>query len=201
MRAPPSGCCSSLGRQGALPRARPRLPGAVPARGRARIAMAAAAAAAAGAAATAGGGGGERSSTRDRLLAALEDLELLARYRARPPVGPEWRRGSGGGVRAPGAGRARSLRRWRREEREPLKGGMRGARPGCTAGPARAHVLLLSRRSQAGSRGRGAGAAAGARPGPAHPSRRSSQGKASLRLPFAETRSASFFSHLPFSLG
>uniref|UniRef100_A0ACB8GES3 Mediator of RNA polymerase II transcription subunit 4 n=1 Tax=Sphaerodactylus townsendi TaxID=933632 RepID=A0ACB8GES3_9SAUR len=31
------------------------------------------------AAATSGGGGGERSSTRDRLLAALEDLELLAR--------------------------------------------------------------------------------------------------------------------------
>ncbi|RMC07137.1 hypothetical protein DUI87_16593 [Hirundo rustica rustica] len=39
----------------------------------------AAAAAGAGAGATAGGGGGERSSTRERLLAALEDLELLAR--------------------------------------------------------------------------------------------------------------------------
>ncbi|XP_014115842.1 mediator of RNA polymerase II transcription subunit 4 [Parus major] len=37
------------------------------------------AAAAAGAGAGATGGGGERSSTRDRLLAALEDLELLAR--------------------------------------------------------------------------------------------------------------------------
>ncbi|XP_051637088.1 mediator of RNA polymerase II transcription subunit 4 [Manacus candei] len=44
--------------------------GAGAARVRAQSAMAAAAA---------GGGGGERSSTRDRLLAALEDLELLAR--------------------------------------------------------------------------------------------------------------------------
>ncbi|XP_064501792.1 mediator of RNA polymerase II transcription subunit 4 [Pseudopipra pipra] len=45
--------------------------GAGAARVRAQSAMAAAA--------VAGGGGGERSSTRDRLLAALEDLELLAR--------------------------------------------------------------------------------------------------------------------------
>lgn len=32
--------------------------------------------------------GGERSSTRDRLLAALEDLELLARYWSGAASGP-----------------------------------------------------------------------------------------------------------------
>lgn len=40
------------------------------------------------AAAAAVAGGGERSSTRERLLAALEDLELLARYRDLPPLLP-----------------------------------------------------------------------------------------------------------------
>ncbi|XP_014750852.1 PREDICTED: mediator of RNA polymerase II transcription subunit 4 [Sturnus vulgaris] len=83
--APPPRACALRRRlppvprpPGALPRACRASRGAVPARVRARIAMAAAAAGA-GAGATAGGGGGERSSTRDRLLAALEDLELLAR--------------------------------------------------------------------------------------------------------------------------
>nr|XP_021384148.1 mediator of RNA polymerase II transcription subunit 4 [Lonchura striata domestica] len=83
--APPPRACAPASRlplapapPGALPRARARLPGAVPAGVRAGTAMAAAAAGA-GAGAAAGAGGGERSSTRDRLLAALEDLELLAR--------------------------------------------------------------------------------------------------------------------------
>ncbi|XP_017926568.2 LOW QUALITY PROTEIN: mediator of RNA polymerase II transcription subunit 4 [Manacus vitellinus] len=63
--AAPCGCSWSPRRRGRC--ASPR--GAGAARVRAQSAMAAAAA----------GGGGERSSTRDRLLAALEDLELLAR--------------------------------------------------------------------------------------------------------------------------
>ncbi|XP_062370909.1 mediator of RNA polymerase II transcription subunit 4 [Cinclus cinclus] len=87
--APPPRACAHRPAAAARPSAAggaaarlPCLPGAGPARVRARIAMAAAAAAAAAAAgigSAAGGAGGERSSTRDRLLAALEDLELLAR--------------------------------------------------------------------------------------------------------------------------
>lgn len=70
------------------------------------------------AAAAAAGGGGERSSTRERLLAALEDLELLARY----PVGwprlgaqpPAWTASGGPGIglrgeRRPGAERTREV--------------------------------------------------------------------------------------------
>uniref|UniRef100_A0A8C4U529 Mediator of RNA polymerase II transcription subunit 4 n=2 Tax=Falco TaxID=8952 RepID=A0A8C4U529_FALTI len=61
---------------GALLDTRPRGPGAAAG---SWVALDSAPGAVMAAAAAAAGGGGERSSTRDRLLAALEDLELLAR--------------------------------------------------------------------------------------------------------------------------
>lgn len=135
-RGRPAHAPAATTRTSAAARGRCRLPA-----GRRRFSLGSApgivmAAAAAAAAAT--GGGGERSSTRDRLLAALEDLELLARYRALPlpplPV-PGWdcprrrrRRGTGGEVRVLGAVREGT--------------GLTSPAPGGETGPARPLFLL-----------------------------------------------------------